>query len=108
VPAATTVSREYAFANAHPDAPTKVNFARQGRAPLLFIGFGDDHVMPPKVVGHNEAKYDDSVSVTEYREFPGRPPFPAVPGWEEVADAALEWAESHAQATTTEAGARLV
>jgi pimeloyl-ACP methyl ester carboxylesterase len=108
VPAATTVLREYAFANMRRDAPTKVDFARQGRAPLLFIGFGDDHVMPPKVVGHNEAKYDDSVSVAEYREFPGRPHFPAVPGWEEVADAALEWAESHAHATPTEAATRLV
>lgn len=63
-----------------------MDFAREQRAPLLFIGFGEDHVMPPKVVGHNEEKYDDSVSITEYREFPGRPHFPGVPGWEEVAD----------------------
>ena len=96
VPAATTVLREYAFANFHRDAPTKVDFAREQRVPLLFIGFGEDHVMPPKVVGHNEQKYDDSVSITEYKEFPGRPHFPAVPGWEEVADYALSWAVAHA------------
>jgi pimeloyl-ACP methyl ester carboxylesterase len=95
VPAATNVLREYAFANLHPDAPTKVDFAREGRAPLLFIGFGEDHVMPPHVAGHNEAKYDDSVSITEYREFAGRPHFPAVPGWEQVADYALTWAVEH-------------
>jgi pimeloyl-ACP methyl ester carboxylesterase len=95
VPAASTVLREYAFANFHRDAPTEVDFARERRAPLLFIGFGEDHVMPPKVVGHNEKKYDDSVSVTEYREFPGRPHFPAAPGWEEVADYALTWATKH-------------
>jgi pimeloyl-ACP methyl ester carboxylesterase len=96
VPAASTVLREYAFANFHRDAPTKVDFAREQRAPMLFIGFGEDHVMPPKVVGHNEEKYDDSVSITEYREFPGRPHFPGVPGWEEVADYALSWAVQHA------------
>lgn len=95
VPAATNVLREYAFASLHPEAPTKVDFAREGRAPLLFIGFGEDHVMPPRVVGHNEAKYDDSVSITEYREFAGRPHFPAVPGWEQVADYALTWAVEH-------------
>jgi pimeloyl-ACP methyl ester carboxylesterase len=96
VPAAGTVLREYAFANFHRDAPTKVDFRREARAPLLFIGFGEDHVMPPKVVGHNEEKYDDAVSITEFKEFPGRPHFPAAPGWEEVADYALDWAVAHA------------
>jgi pimeloyl-ACP methyl ester carboxylesterase len=96
VPAASTVLREYAFANFHRDAPTMVDFRREARAPLLFIGFGEDHVMPPKVVGHNEEKYDDSTSTTEYIEFPGRPHFPAVAGWEEVADYALTWAVAHA------------
>jgi pimeloyl-ACP methyl ester carboxylesterase len=96
VPAASTVLREYAFANFHRDAPTKVDFHRERRAPLLLIGFGEDHVMPPKVVGHNEQKYDGAVSITEYKEFPGRPHFPSVPGWEEVADYALSWAMQHA------------
>jgi pimeloyl-ACP methyl ester carboxylesterase len=96
VPAAGTVLREYAFANFHRDAPTKVDFRREARAPLLFIGFGEDHVMPPKVVGHNEEKYDDAASITEYKEFPGRPHFPSVPGWEEVADYALTWAVEQA------------
>ena len=104
VPAATTVLREYAFANFHRDAPTKVDFRREGRAPLLFIGFGEDHVMPPKVVGHNEEKYDDAVSRTEYKEFPGRPHFPSVPGWEEVADYALAWASEHASRSVADHG----
>jgi pimeloyl-ACP methyl ester carboxylesterase len=95
VPASSTVLREYATANLHRDAPTKVDFRREGRPPLLFIAFGEDHVMPPSVVGHNEGKYDDTLSITEYKEFPGRPHFPAVPGWEEVADYALTWAEEH-------------
>ena len=96
VPAANQVLHEYAFANFHRDAPTAVDFRREARAPLLFIGFGEDHLMPPKVVGHNEEKYDDSTSTTEYIEFPGRPHFPAVAGWEKVADHALTWAVAHA------------
>jgi pimeloyl-ACP methyl ester carboxylesterase len=100
VPAASTVLRQYAFANFHRDAPTKVDFRREARAPLLFIGFGEDHVMPPKVVRHNEEKYDDSSSITEFSEFPGRPHFPGAPGWEEVADYALAWASERASMPT--------
>jgi pimeloyl-ACP methyl ester carboxylesterase len=99
VPAAGTVLREYAFANFRRDAPTAVDFRREARAPLLFIAFGEDHVMPPKVVGHNEEKYDDAASITDYKEFPGRPHFPSVPGWEEVADYALTWAVEQASLT---------
>jgi pimeloyl-ACP methyl ester carboxylesterase len=99
VPAAGTVLREYAFANFHRDAPTAVDFRRESRAPLLFITFGEDHVMPPKVGRHNEELYDDAISITELKEFPGRPHFPAAPGWEEVADYALTWATEHASLT---------
>jgi pimeloyl-ACP methyl ester carboxylesterase len=95
VPAASTVLREYAFANFRRNAPTKVNFERERRAPLLFIGFGEDHVMPPTVVRHNDERYD-SVAITEFKEFPGRPHFPGAQGWEEVADYALAWAVDHA------------
>lgn len=74
----------------------EVAFDRQNRVPLLFITFGEDHLMPPKVGRHMEDKYDDAVSITERREFPGRPHFPSVPGWEEVADYALTWTLDHA------------
>jgi pimeloyl-ACP methyl ester carboxylesterase len=104
VPAAGTVLREYAFANFHRDAPTAVDFRREARAPLLFIAFGEDHVMPPKVVGHTEEKYDDAASITEFKEFPGRPHFPAAPGWEEVADYALTWAVEQASLTVADHG----
>jgi pimeloyl-ACP methyl ester carboxylesterase len=95
VPAASTVLREGAFANFHRDAPTKVDFHRE-RAPLLFIAFTEDHIVPPKASRHNEEKYDDSVSITEFIEFSGRPHFPGAPGWQEVADYALRWAVEHA------------
>jgi len=76
VPAATGVLADIALANLHRNPPTEVDFAKEGRIPLLFIGFGEDHVVPPKATMHNERKYDDAVSITEYHEFEGRPHFP--------------------------------
>jgi len=93
VPAPTDVLQEGALASLHRNSPTKVDFDRPDRAPLLMIGFGEDHLVPPKVVRSNERKYDDDASLTEYVEYPGRPHFPGAPGWQEVADASLEWAE---------------
>jgi pimeloyl-ACP methyl ester carboxylesterase len=102
VPAATGVLADIALANIHRNPPTEVDFAKQGRIPLLFIGLSEDHVVPPKATMHNERKYDDSVSITEYKEFEGRPHFPGAPGWEEVADFAIDWAERHAGLTVAE------
>jgi len=99
VPAASGVLADIALANLHRNAPTEVDYAKKGRIPLLFIGFGEDHVVPPKATRHNERKYDDAASITEYREFEGRPHFPGAPGWEKVADYAIDWAERHAGLT---------
>jgi len=102
VPAASGVLADIALANLHRNPPTEVDFAKEGRIPLLFIGFSEDHIVPPKATMHNERKYDDSVSITEYREFEGRPHFPGAPGWEEVADFAIDWAERHAWLTVAD------
>ena len=102
MPAPSDVLADIALANLHRNPPTEVDFAKQGRIPLLFIGFEEDHVVPPKATMHNERKYDDSVSITEYKEFEGRPHFPGAPGWEEVADFAIDWAERHAGLTVGE------
>ena len=91
VPAASTVLREGAFANFHRHPPTKVHFERR-RAPLLFIAFGEDHIIPPKASHHNMEKYAGSDGIVAFKEYPGRPHFPGVAGWEEVADFALSWA----------------
>ncbi len=93
VPCANRVLFEVAFASLHSDAPTKVSFDREGRAPLLFIAFEHDHIVPPSASLHNAEKYDPTKSKTEFHEFMGRPHFPGSPGWEEVADFAIEWVE---------------
>ena len=63
------------------------------RAPLLFIAGSEDHIMPPAVNRSNAKHYHRSPAVTEYVELEGRDHWTcAAPGWEAVADHALEWA----------------
>jgi pimeloyl-ACP methyl ester carboxylesterase len=94
VPGASTVLRQGALANLHRDGVTKVDFGNDARAPLLFIAFGEDHIVPVKASHHNAEKYAASSSITAFKAFPGRPHFPGAPGWEEVADFALDWARN--------------
>ncbi|MDQ7994150.1 MAG: alpha/beta hydrolase, partial [Propionicimonas sp.] len=69
------------------------------RAPLLFIAGGEDHIMPPAVNRSNARHWEKSPAVTSYKEFAGRDHWTcAAPGWEEVADYALDWALANAQA----------
>jgi pimeloyl-ACP methyl ester carboxylesterase len=85
------------FANITPGPQeTWVDYANPHRAPLLFIAGGADHIMPPSV-NRSNAKHYTSSAVTEVREFAGRSHFTCgEPGWEHVADVALEWAVQHA------------
>ena len=99
VPASGHIFWGTALANIHPGRDDNyVNYQNEGRAPLLFISGGDDHLMPPKVQQSNADHYNDR-TLTEVKVFPGRAHLmPAQEGWEEVADYALEWALAHAGA----------
>ncbi|MFI5896201.1 hypothetical protein ACIA5D_39480 [Actinoplanes sp. NPDC051513] len=78
---------------------TWVDYDLDDRAPLLFISGGKDHLMPPAVIRSNAKKYRGSEALTDFYEFPERSHFTGVePGWEQVADYALNWAVSHARA----------
>lgn len=69
------------------------------RAPLLFITGSEDHIMPASVNRSNAHKYHRSPAVTEVLDLEGRSHWTcAEPGWEAVADAAIEWAVAHARA----------
>jgi pimeloyl-ACP methyl ester carboxylesterase len=88
-----------ALANFNPKAATKVNFKNSARAPLLIIGGGVDHIVPPQTSRTNFKLYHRSRAITEYKEFPERSHYTVgQDGWEEVADYALQWATSHAPA----------
>jgi len=59
-----------------------------------------DHIMPPSVNKSNARHYKNSPALTEYFEFEGRDHWTcAAPGWEAVADYALEWAAKQARTT---------
>ena len=96
VPASGEVFWGSALANIHPGKDeTWVNYDNEERAPLLFISGSHDHLMPPSIQRSNAKHWNDSV-ITEVKEFEGPHLLPASPGWEKVADYALEWALEHA------------
>ena len=85
-----------AFANFNPRAANKVDFRKGDRPPLLVIGNGQDHTVPASVSKEAAQRLGKSKAVVDYKEFAGRPHFTAgAPGWEKVADYALDWANRH-------------
>jgi pimeloyl-ACP methyl ester carboxylesterase len=72
----------------------RVDFSRP-HAPLLLIAGSNDHIMPAALNRKNYKRYAASASVTDFKEFPGHNHYSIIagPGWEEVAEYALTWAE---------------
>jgi len=98
VPGPGRVLFQAAFANVNGGTPLRVDYAKQ-RAPLLIVAGGADHIVPASLNEAVARKYAKSQAVTEYRLFPGRSHWTcAEPGWEEVADYALDWCERHTAA----------
>jgi alpha-beta hydrolase superfamily lysophospholipase len=96
VPAPGRPLFQAATANLLPRAATKVNFRNPDRAPLLLVAGSADNTVPPAMVRENLARWRRSPARTELKEYPGRSHFTAgSPGWEEVADDVLAWAERH-------------
>jgi pimeloyl-ACP methyl ester carboxylesterase len=82
------------LANFTHNAATTFDFSDDDRAPLLFISGGSDHILPPVVQRENyERNVKHSSAITAHKVFPGRDHFTCgEPGWEAVADFALDWA----------------
>ena len=65
-------------------------------APLLFIGGEKDEIIPASLSQKNSKAYTDAVSISEFKEFPGRSHFICgQTGWEEVAGYIYNWLETH-------------
>ena len=98
IPASGAIFWGSALANVHPGKDySYVNYKNDNRAPLLFVSGSEDHIMPPAIQQSNRKHYK-SDTITEIVEFEGPHLLPSCPGWEEVADHALEWALSHRKA----------
>ena len=101
VPGPARTIRQVSFANLDPHAVTQVDFGRDGRAPLLLIAGGKDHIFPATVARSSFKRYRRSQAVTAYKEFPERSHYTiGEPGWEQVADYVLRWALENAYPTT--------
>ena len=71
---------------------TKVNYRNAERAPLLIIAGELDRTVEASMNLANLRKYARSKAITDYRQFPGRTHWiVGQPGWEEVADHAMDW-----------------
>jgi len=99
IPGSNRILWDGALSLLNPNASSKVNYANNNRAPLLFIAGGNDHLVPPAINKANMRKYvKNSLAVTDYREFPNRTHHTVgQKGWEEVADFALQWANANAR-----------
>ena len=96
VPGSGRVLFQAGLANFNPHAVTKVDFHKDDRPPLLVIGNEKDHTVPASVSREAAKRLGKSKAVVDYKEFAGRPHFTAgAPGWEGVADYALDWANRH-------------
>jgi pimeloyl-ACP methyl ester carboxylesterase len=99
IPGTNRAFFEAAFANLVPNSPAQIDFRNPSRPPLLLIAGGADHISPLAVNRKLVKLQRRAPSVTELKEYPGRPHFMAgLDGWEEIADVALNWAIEHAGA----------
>jgi non-heme chloroperoxidase len=90
-----------AFANFNPNAASKIDFKNPKRAPLLLMANGHDHTVPAVSTKASYKLQSRSPSVTELKEYPDRSHYTCgEPGWEEIADYALDWSVRHIAAPT--------
>jgi pimeloyl-ACP methyl ester carboxylesterase len=76
VPGPGRVLFQGALANFNPNAPTKIDWHNEARAPLLLIAGGADHTVPAVVDRATPPRYrNKSDAITEYMEFEGRSHF---------------------------------
>jgi len=96
IPAAGRILWNSVLANFKPGRQDiSVDYRNDDRAPLLFVSGTEDHIMPPSIQASN-AKHYKSDTITEVKVFEGPHLLPAIDGWQEVADYALDWALEHA------------
>lgn len=78
----------------------KIDWDSKTRPPLLLIGGGLDLIADAAMTEAIFREQKRAASVTDLRIFPNRSHWTCMdPGWEEVADFALDWAERHSAKT---------
>jgi pimeloyl-ACP methyl ester carboxylesterase len=86
----------------------KIDWSNPNRAPLLLIGGEKDLIADASMTKGIYKHQKRAGSPTELKIYPGRSHWTAMdPGWEDVADFALDWALRHARAAKAPAALRL-
>ncbi len=86
----------------------RIAWSNPNRAPLLLIGGGKDLIADAGMTKAIFKRQKRAGSPTELKIYSGRSHWTALdPGWEEVADFALGWAERHARPAPSAAALRL-
>ena len=97
IPGTNRAFFEAAFAALSPRSPAAIDYKNPRRAPLLLIVGEKDHISPPALNKTVLKLQRRAPSVTESKEYVGRPHFMAgMDGWQEIADQALDWGLEHA------------
>jgi alpha-beta hydrolase superfamily lysophospholipase len=92
VPETGRIFYQAAFANLRRNPPTKVDFGKADRAPLLIVGLNRDNTVPASVSRSQAKKYRRSPARTDFLEFEGRPHLAmTAEGWQDVAAAIDGW-----------------
>lgn len=79
-------------------AAGKIRWNNPDRAPLLLIGGGIDRIATASMTRAMYAKQKQAASRTELKIYPDRSHWTCIePGWERVADEALDWAVANAR-----------
>jgi pimeloyl-ACP methyl ester carboxylesterase len=85
-------------------AAGKIKWDNPNRAPLLLIGGGIDLIAQAKMTKAMYDKQKQAPSKTELKIYPDRSHWTCMePGWEQVADDALEWAVKNARPSNVRA-----
>ncbi len=86
-----------AFGSLNPQAANSVNHSNDDRAPLLLVSGSEDNLVPASLNRINRRLYQQSIALTDYKEFAGRSHL-IIPqeGWADVAESIQEWVQRHA------------
>jgi pimeloyl-ACP methyl ester carboxylesterase len=100
---------QVAFSMLDRGSPTRVDFANPNRTPLLLVSGDADRAMTPAIVHRMYRAHCASPARTDLRSFPGRTHWLiAQDGWEEVAQACLDWIEAVAPTSTDRSASNLI
>ena len=109
IPAPARPLFQAATANFVLHSQAKVETANQTRGPLLLISGTKDHTVPDVSTRSTFKQYRHSTAVTELKQFEGRGHSLAIDrGWQDVAEATLEWLDAVTEPSTAVLGDDLV